>query len=167
MASEPWAAFGWGMPGDPPGVTAHLRRMEQLERAEEARRRAELEERRDERLQAWALRRMQEMAWRGEPFDPADWRTLAEPESELLARTWAQLDAEDARLHRRTLIDAGLLHELGPVFASPSPDVETLPAAGTAARLSKVQGALRRWSSDRRTAARKAERAEEYENRDR
>jgi hypothetical protein len=116
----PWAKYGDGMgwehPALKPGFRAHLARMEALERAELEREEAERRERADDRIQAWAMRRMTEKTLAGEPFDPNDLRTLVEPVEVLAERVFAQQDAHALRMERRAMIEAGLLADLGPSF---------------------------------------------------
>jgi hypothetical protein len=108
--------MGWDHPALKPGFRAHLARMEALERAELEREEAERRERADDRIQAWAMRRMTEKTLAGEPFDPNDLRTLVEPIEMLAERVFAQQDAHALRMERRAMIEAGVLHDLGPSF---------------------------------------------------
>jgi hypothetical protein len=139
----PDSAMGWEHPGMLPGHLAALRRLEARERLEEAERAALAQERADERFQAWAMRRMQEMAFRGQPYNPNDPRTLMQPESEFLAQTWAALDAVDAREYRRALLDAGMLHLLDPPPPAPVDGSPPETAARTGLR-AKVREVLHR-----------------------
>jgi hypothetical protein len=129
-----------------------LARSEAIERAEAEREAAERAARIEERHEAWMWRRMQQMAWRGEPFDPSDPSTLAQPLDEFIAETFAASDREADRLDRAALRDAGLLHSLGPRFADepPSGAGELVPSApATAAASASVARA--RWALHRIT----------------
>jgi hypothetical protein len=81
MTSEPWAhTAGFGDPRPPniaPGWLAAAQRAEAAERAREQRETDERTARAQDRFDRWQWQRMQEMAWRGQPFDPNDVRTLA------------------------------------------------------------------------------------------
>ncbi len=151
--SEPWASgMGWEPANTLPGHAAELRRLERLEQAERARLAGLRQERADARYEAWAMRRMEEMAFRGQPFDPGDWRTLARSEAEFLNETFVALERQDAREYRRQLIDAGLLHVLdarpGELIGAGASSAQSPPfSAGSAARLGRIKNALRRWSS--------------------
>jgi hypothetical protein len=100
---------------------------EERRRAEE---RAERIEQRQDAMIAEAMRR----AWAaGEPFDPQypwkHWATVQERINEAF-------DAQDRaaeREERRMLVEAGLLHELGPSFAEPVG--ASTPEAASAAHL--------------------------------
>lgn len=124
--SGPWAAFyDAEASGLLPGYAAALRRAEAMERAEELRRREEARDRAELRLEAWTMRRMAELSARGIAFDPGDLSTLVESPAELAERVFAHQDAAAARQERRALIEAGVLTELGPMFAG-----EATPAGG-------------------------------------
>jgi hypothetical protein len=145
-----------------PGVVAAMRNEDRREQAREQQARAEARDLTDERRERWALSRMQRLAFEGKPFDPGDWRTLVEPEEALIARTWASIDAEDARMERRVLVDAGMLHLLGPEYIPAPPAQAETPTASLSPIQSRARRALRRFSSDKRSQARKAVEAKEY-----
>jgi hypothetical protein len=133
-AAQPWAQFGWETPGLLPGHLAQLRRLEAAEAAQERReadeRRARAEDRRDLAIH----RRMQEFAFRGRPFNPADLSTLAYEPGELADRVFNAQDAENAHAERKALVDAGLLHLIdgpGVYPASPHPGVSTVSPGDT------------------------------------
>lgn len=130
--SEPWAAFGegmgWRVPGLKPGELAHLERMEALEAAEQQRIEAERIGRAEERLEAWAMRRMQEKAWAGESFDPSDYSTLAQTPEELAERYFAHQDMLDAADLRRRMIESGLLGSVVPASKMAAPPESSLPS---------------------------------------
>ncbi len=168
--AEPWMSngMGWNIEGQLPGHLAELRRLERLERAERARAEAEAQERRDERLERWAARRIAEKSFRGEPFDPGDLRSLAEPEGEMLERVFAGLEAADRREYIREQLASGELHLLDAVAPAPSGSSGTEPAgspssAGASALRSKIRSALARWDGNARRAERRREAAKGYE----
>jgi hypothetical protein len=68
---------------------------------------------------------MRELAYRGIPFDPADDRTLAQPFEEIVNEDFAAQDRQAARSERARMIEAGLLHDLGPAYPEPSPAPES------------------------------------------
>jgi hypothetical protein len=109
--------MGWSMDGLTPGVEAHLKRMDALERVEAEREAAERAERAQDRLEAWAFSRMMQMSAAGQPYDAGDWSTLLESPDVMAERVFGHQDREAARLERRTLIESGLLADLGPRFA--------------------------------------------------
>jgi hypothetical protein len=151
-----------------PGPAAALRRMEQQEAARAAEAAALAQEKADERYERWFLRRSQELAWQGKPFNPADPKTMIETEQKLLDRVWAAMDAQDRREYRRHMVASGEWADLGVRFVgdvtpgAASTNSLPPPPASRAAIQSKARHALRRWSADRRTAARKAAEAKEY-----
>jgi hypothetical protein len=112
--------------------------MEVLERAEQAERAAEAQERADARLASWAMRRMREMSFLGQPFDASDWRTLVQSGDELPPRCGPQQDAEDRRAYVAERVRSGQWKLLGPLEPSPTPPEATgstsAAAPGSASR---------------------------------
>jgi hypothetical protein len=174
--TEPWASVEpWDIPGLSPGHRAHLARMEALERVERQRIEDERADRAEIRFQNWVMRRQQEMAFNGEPFDPSDWRTLAQSGEELAERYFAAQDRADERDLKRRMVEAGLLADLGPrywddaVSAAPaasrgaSHPAPAAPDAGVSPALARVRAALRRWSRKQGTQC--PESPEEYADR--
>jgi hypothetical protein len=101
-----WGSWAVGMA---PGVAARARRLEALERAEQLQRAAEAQERADLRLERWAVQRMREMSFSGEPYDAGDWRTLARSPEQVAERVFAAMAAEDRVREVRQKIEAGEL----------------------------------------------------------
>jgi hypothetical protein len=184
MANEPWGFYEGAhprLPGVAPGWLAAARRAEALERAREEREADERRARAEDRFDRWQWQRMQEMAWRGQPFDPSDISTLVRTPEQLAAAVFGRQDAEAARAERRALVEAGVLHDLGPRFAGemPSPDVgpsagsptpgvargEGIPAAidyqADQSIEARVRRALRRWTANDRARRRATERSKE------
>jgi hypothetical protein len=155
--AEPWAAFGWEAPGLLPGHVAQLRRLEAAEAAQERREADERQARAEDRRDLAIHQRMQEFAFAGRPFDPADPSTLAYAPGELAEKVFAHQDVENAHEERKALVDAGILHLLdGPgVYPTTSPSAPgpgASPAAPTAtARATplgaRIRGALDRWAT--------------------
>jgi hypothetical protein len=121
-----WGSWEW--PGMVPGNVARLRRMEALERAERA---AEAQERADERLASWALRRMREKASMGEWYDPADW--LAQSSEQLDEKVFRAQDAEDRRAYVVARVRSGEWKLLGPLEPTPSSPPTASDSASAAA----------------------------------
>jgi hypothetical protein len=122
--SEPWGFYEGAhpqLPGVAPGWLATARRAEALEAARESREADERKARAQDRFDRWQWQRMQEMAWRGQPFDPNDVRTLAYAPGELADRVFAAQDREAARAERKALVEAGVLHLLPARFVDEMP----------------------------------------------
>lgn len=169
MTSEPWAhTAGFGDPQLPnvaPGWLAAAQRAEAAERAREQREADEHAARAQDRRDLWLWQRAQQMAFRGEPFDLSRPETLMRSREQLAAEVFARQDAEAARSERRALIEAGVLHDLGPAYPSPIPGALLEPASGSATRADRVplleapdttspairaRNALRRWRARER-----------------
>jgi hypothetical protein len=146
-------AFGWSFPGMSPAIAMRLARLEAAERAEEARRREEARGRYEDRYEHWRISRMQELAARGVPFNPADDNTLLLPLSELLERGFALQDTMAAQARREALrvakemgiLDAlGLPHVLSPAEV-PAPTVHETSAPAKRAKFPRTVELLHRF----------------------
>jgi hypothetical protein len=142
--AEPWGQFGWNGIPMLPGHLAQLRRLDELERAQQQREEVERQAAAEDRLEAWRMARMRQLAWEGRSFDPADDRTLVRSIDEVASKVFAAQDAEAARQERRALIEAGVLvpldvvvhpDEVAPVSESGS---SPAPAASRASLLAKI-----------------------------
>jgi hypothetical protein len=118
--AEPWAAVdGWDVPGLLPGDRVHLARIEAAEKAEEARKQAEAQDRADARLERAVWEARQHAAMHGLPFDEARPFVNLPSVYDRADQMFARQDAEARADERAAAREAGLLHLLPELLDGP------------------------------------------------